>query len=127
MNALNTQKFFTPLPTLFSADEIVTHCHVEPVVNDVNLRIFKGQSFKDLKHAVLHIHVGYPRIASEIKNLWGTDKLHDYLIELLIDDRPHRQGFPDHVMSALMYVQNQHNTLFSFDKTPVWNMNNRYK
>ncbi|WP_255991182.1 ankyrin repeat domain-containing protein [Chitinolyticbacter albus] len=44
----------------------------------------------------------YPRIVEHILELWGSPKLSAYFEELLIMDRPERQGFPPEVGAELM-------------------------
>ncbi|UXY16271.1 ankyrin repeat domain-containing protein [Chitiniphilus purpureus] len=44
----------------------------------------------------------YPRIAARVAELWGTPMLSAYFEELLIMDRPDRQGFPPEVGAELM-------------------------
>ena len=56
---------------------------------------------------------GFPKIASELKTLWGTPKFNTYLDELEQDKTgAHRAGFPQDVLSALLEIGQEHDKLF---------------
>jgi hypothetical protein len=56
----------------------------------------------------------FPRIAQAIEMLWGNPELDDYLNRLIVDDRGDRQGFPPHVITALLALSKQHLEQFGF-------------
>jgi len=46
---------------------------------------------------------GYPRLGLKMAELWSSpDKFHKYILELVLDQRGGRQGFPADVASDLM-------------------------
>ncbi|TJZ74803.1 hypothetical protein FAZ21_07475 [Chitiniphilus eburneus] len=64
----------------------------------------------------------YPRIIGRIVDLWGTPALSAYFEELLIMDRPDRQGFPPEVGAELMSLAfaYDHLVLPSQEQEDVW-------
>jgi len=51
-----------------------------------------------------------PRILARIADLWGGAGLDLYLDDLLLTDRPDRQGFPGPVATALLALSKLHAT-----------------
>jgi hypothetical protein len=47
----------------------------------------------------------FPRLVEEIALEWGYPKFPDYIDHLLLDDRGDRQGFPETVVSELMFLR----------------------
>lgn len=64
----------------------------------------------------------FPRIASRIRELWGTPACDQYLDQLLIDDRGNRQGFPPPVVSALLALSERHHQDFGFRRLDLDNV-----
>lgn len=62
------------------------------------------------------IERGFPRIAAAIRELWGKRALDEYFSRLVVDERGARQGFPPHVLSAILEVAWLHGQRFSFDR-----------
>ncbi|HLU76965.1 MAG TPA: hypothetical protein VKZ48_03555 [Burkholderiales bacterium] len=60
------------------------------------------------KSALQTIQQRYARIAEEILDRWGTDRLEPYIDSLLIDDRGNRSGFPPEVAQALLMLSSEH-------------------
>jgi hypothetical protein len=46
----------------------------------------------------------FPRIASELRNLWSDKEIDTYIDSLLLDDRGDRMGFPIEVLDELMFL-----------------------
>lgn len=69
-----------------------------------NVGIFK-ENIKNKSNAfykkIAEINPSFHRINVNIKNKWGSFDCDEYLLSLLIDDRPNRQGFPALVYSSL--------------------------
>lgn len=65
----------------------------------------------DIAPDVSIIQENYPGIGNKITMLWGSVQLHKYLNQLIIDDRGDRQGFPAHVISALLRIFQFHTSL----------------
>lgn len=53
----------------------------------------------------------YPAISAKIALMWGSVGLQSYLSKIIIDERGGRQGFPMHILSALMRLHDYHATL----------------
>lgn len=53
----------------------------------------------------------YPNIGNKISALWGSVQLHNFLNQIIIDDRGDRQGFPPPIVSALLRIYQYHTTL----------------
>jgi hypothetical protein len=66
----------------------------------------------------------YPRIAEGIVLQWGHPQLDQYVDRILIDERGDRQGFPETVVSELLFLQQVHDTLLNLKDWPdaksVW-------
>lgn len=54
----------------------------------------------------------YPRILSKIGELWGTDNANQYFIELLVDNRGDRKGFPPKVAEEIFFLSELHSALY---------------
>jgi hypothetical protein len=65
------------------------------------------------------VRASFPRIAERIAHLWGAPQLDGYLRELLIDSRGNRQGFPPHIVAALLEISEQHQRQFGFAGPPA--------
>ncbi len=53
----------------------------------------------------------FPKIGEKIAMMWGTIGLQAYLTRTIFDERGGRQGFPLPVVSALMRLNEYHDTL----------------
>jgi hypothetical protein len=63
----------------------------------------------------------FPRIANQLAAVWSeTPSVRSYLDGLLVDDRGHRQGFPQDVLSELISLQLYHENLHP-QELSVWN------
>ncbi len=61
----------------------------------------------------------FPHIAARIAHFWGSRrKIDEYLSQIVMLDRTSRQGFPKHVMAALMEIWNIHRTSFERNGDP---------
>lgn len=59
------------------------------------------------------ISKGFPKIAAELKALWGTPKFNIYLDDLEQDKTgQHRAGFPQDVLAALLAIGDEHDSAF---------------
>lgn len=52
----------------------------------------------------------FPHIFEKVNGLWGTLECHDYLNEIVINGfgRQERSGFPDDVVTELLWLGNSH-------------------
>jgi len=71
-----------------------------------------------ISHNVKTIIELYPRIGNRIVLLWGTPELQNYL-NSLIDDKEKPEGFPQHIATAILLIQEEHGKLIleSHDKS----------
>ena len=60
-----------------------------------------------------HLEESYPRVFEKIMELWGTPYLEAHLNDLMIADRPDRQGFPPEVMSELLFLSMLHDDMLA--------------
>jgi len=58
-----------------------------------------------------HVEQRFPRILARIAELWGSPELDAYLEELILPDRPGRQGFPHEVGLELFRLAALHDAL----------------
>ncbi len=65
----------------------------------------------DAKVYPVHIEEKFPRILARIVDLWGKPELDAFLAELMVSDRPGRQGFPGDVAMELFRLSTLHGTL----------------
>lgn len=64
---------------------------------------------------LLMIHAFSPRIGQALELFWGNKEFQPYVNKLLADDMPTgtvRQGFPSRVLTALVALQQLHDTVF---------------
>ncbi len=54
----------------------------------------------------------FPRILAKIAKNWGTDKANQYFIDLLIDKRGARKGFPPKVAEEIFFLSELHSLLY---------------
>ena len=57
------------------------------------------------------IEIKFPRILAKIVSLWGKPGLDVYLGELMVSDRPGRQGFPGDVAMEIFRLSTIHSAL----------------
>lgn len=57
------------------------------------------------------IELKFPRILAKIVSLWGRAGLDVYLSELMVSDRPDRQGFPSDVAVEIFRLSTIHGAL----------------
>lgn len=65
----------------------------------------------------------FPRIIYKIEELWGSVRLDAYFSELLLMDRPDRQGFPPEIVMELFELSSAYDRMKSKDgrkKEDVW-------
>lgn len=64
---------------------------------------------------LLMVHAFSPRVGKALELFWGHMDFQPYMNKLLADDMPTgtaRQGFPMHVLSALIILQQLHDEMF---------------
>lgn len=60
----------------------------------------------------------YPRLLPQIMQLWGYPELEGHLDHLLLDDRGDRQGFPENIITDLIFLKLVNATRVHSDKHP---------
>lgn len=58
-----------------------------------------------------HIERQFPRILAKFVELWGTPPMDAYLQNLMVSDRPSRQGFPSEVAAEIFRLSIVHGAL----------------
>lgn len=53
----------------------------------------------------------FPRVLNKIGDLWGTDQANQYFIELLVDKRGDRKGFPLKIAEEIFFLSELHSAL----------------
>lgn len=75
----------------------------------------------------LELH--YPRILEKIVLLWDTPQMEAFFLELMVNTRSDRQGFPHEVVNELFYLsevfEGTRNLPRIFDDNPLAQLNNR--
>lgn len=67
------------------------------------------------EYMVLKVRV--PHIADKMLIFWGTEYFPNYVRHLMLDTRDgKRKGFPKDVLTAILELQKQHETQFSFSE-----------
>ena len=59
----------------------------------------------------VHLEQNFPRILAKIVALWGTTGLDDFLSDLMVSDRPGRQGFPPDAGMEIFRLLTLHGSL----------------
>jgi hypothetical protein len=59
----------------------------------------------------------FPRIAEQITLLWGHPEMEKFFEKLMYDDRGGREGFPEDVMSELVFLGFIHARAYSTQQT----------
>ena len=62
------------------------------------------------------IERGFPRIAGQIREMWGKRALDDYFAKLVVVERGSRQGFPPEVLTAILEVARLHTAQYRFHR-----------
>lgn len=57
----------------------------------------------------------YPRVLGKILSLWNSPELDAYFVELVVNERADRAGFPDEVVSEILYLSFVHAALHAKD------------
>lgn len=83
-------------------------------------KILQTPEFDSVNDAIESINLKFPHIANKIKLFWGDRAFKNYMSSLLLDSRGGRQGFPERVMKAILYLQSVHNSRFpEFDPPAI--------
>lgn len=71
----------------------------------------------------------YPRILEKIVKLWPTPQIEEFFMELMVDERGGRQGFPPEVATEVYYLgkvfEGTRNLPKTFDNNPLAHLNNK--
>ncbi len=54
----------------------------------------------------------FPRILAKIAKIWGTNKANEYFIDLLVDKRGTRKGFPQKIAEEIFFLSELHTLLY---------------
>ncbi len=54
----------------------------------------------------------FPRVLAKIAKIWGSDKANEYFIELLVDKRGTRKGFPQKIAEEIFFLSELHTLLY---------------
>lgn len=73
-------------------------------MNEAILQLVQGKE-RSYPH---ELEKRYPRILKRILDLWGTTQLDAYFLELMIDTRGDRQGFPPEVAREIYHLSHIH-------------------
>jgi hypothetical protein len=80
--------------------------------NEVLKPTFKWAATLPLSVQPLALMRRFPRIANQLAAVWSeTPSVRSYLDSLLVDDRGHRQGFPQDVLRELLSLRLYHENL----------------
>lgn len=90
------------------------------IMHSMLARLLKGY-----EHQYPHnLENKYARVFNSIMSVWGTSQADDYFRSLFFDDRGGRQGFPEHVMSEILFLARLHDKFRDFrtqkDDEDVW-------
>ncbi|HXE39809.1 MAG TPA: hypothetical protein VN639_15195 [Azonexus sp.] len=66
---------------------------------------------EDKKYYPTQIEERFPRILVQIVAQWGKPELDGYLNELMLPNRPGRQGFPPAIAMEIFHLVNLHSAL----------------
>ncbi len=66
------------------------------------------------------LETDYPHLVGKICSLWGQKEAIAYLRSLITTDRPERQGFPEEVALAFLFLEEVHYTAYP-ETRPKWN------
>ena len=62
----------------------------------------------------------YPRVFRKLMDLWDSDDIDAYFLDLMVSDRPDRQGFPPDVASDIVYLSMVHERQRGRDEVDPW-------
>lgn len=86
----------------------------------------KQSQFADIADAMFVIHAQFPHVSKRIGEEWGNADASKYLQSLMIDDRGCRQGFPQSVMLAIIFIHDEHKRQFpEMHPASPWDITNR--
>jgi hypothetical protein len=67
----------------------------------------------------------YPHVQQKLTDKWGTQDCKDFLISLLLTERPNRQGFSAEEISIIQELRSSHDKFYpQFNPRDIWNMFN---
>ena len=88
-------------------------------ISEVEIAADHSQSYAE--EALALVARNYPRIATQIRELWGRVQFDVYMEKLLIDERGGRSGFPLAVADALLRLSRVHAECFGFGSADdIW-------
>ena len=68
-----------------------------------------------IQGALETVRLEFPRISTAIRLTWGSNELHEKLSHMIHVDTEGRQGFPHHVLEALIKIFNHHADTFNLE------------
>ncbi|MBI3222843.1 MAG: ankyrin repeat domain-containing protein [Nitrosomonadales bacterium] len=84
---------------------------------DARLLQILGNREQNYPHA---LEQQYPRVFGKLMELWDSTDIDAYFIDLLVSDRPDRQGFPPDVASDIVYLSMIHARQRGRDEVDPW-------
>jgi hypothetical protein len=110
----------SPNPDASVAEEVQRRKRKGTPANEVLKSTFKWAAALPPKVRPLALMRRFPRIANQLAAVWSeTPSIRSYLDGLLVDDRGHRQGFPQDVLSELLSLRLYHASLHP-QELSVW-------
>jgi ankyrin repeat protein len=77
----------------------------DPAIMDARLLKILDNREQSYPHA---LEQQYPRVFHKLMELWDSPDIDAYFIDLMVSDRPDRQGFPSEVASDIVYLSMVH-------------------
>jgi hypothetical protein len=109
-----------PDPNASLAEEAQRRKRKGTPTNELLKPTFKWAAALPRKVQPLALMRRFPRIANQLAAVWSeTPSIRSYLDGLLVDDRGHRQGFPQDVLSELLSLRLYHASLHP-QELSVW-------
>lgn len=72
------------------------------------------------------INAAFPNVGKKLKFLWGYSEFHALMDDLQQDKKGvHRQGFPEHILMALLNLDSDHDKQFPqliVKKSDIWKL-----
>ena len=65
-----------------------------------------------------HLERSFSRVLAKIAEVWGTAQAHETFIDLLVDKRGNRKGFPPKVTQEILVLRDLHAALFRGQQLP---------
>ena len=76
-------------------------------------------------HTASELEIQFPRVLINISSQWGREELTPYMGQLLFDKRGGRHGFPEAVLSDILFLNSLHAELLQLPRKPdqhsLWN------